>query len=250
MLDGADLIYTYDGSFDGLMCCVFESYFHKEEPFDIRLYDAHINLFECLKRVETDLAKAERVRRGIVAKISYQALKMVQMGYLTDATQKEMLIYRFLRLGFEHGKKTVSMLADDRVHGLYRAVRNLTNESHKFLGFVRFSAYDQVLVSVIEPQNYILPLISEHFCERFSGEKFMIYDKSHQMALIHEAGEATLIDVDELTLPDPSEEEQEFRRLWKQFYDTVAIKERNNPRCRMNHMPKRYWAHLVEVQGE
>jgi hypothetical protein len=35
MLNRADLVYEYDGSFHGLMCCVFESYVYQEIPADI-----------------------------------------------------------------------------------------------------------------------------------------------------------------------------------------------------------------------
>ena len=41
-----------------------------------------------------------------------------------------------------------------------------------------------------------------------------------------------------------------YRLLWKRFYDTIAIRERENPRCRMTHMPKRYWNTMTEFQGE
>jgi hypothetical protein len=30
----------------------------------------------------------------------------------------------------------------------------------------------------------------------------------------------------------------------------VAIEGRENPRCRMTHMPKRYWENMVEMQEE
>lgn len=47
----------------------------------------------------------------------------------------------------------------------------------------------------------------------------------------------------------PDETEASYRILWKRFYDTVAIKERYNPRCRMTNMPKRYWGTMTEFQG-
>ena len=31
-----EVVYEYDGSFDGLMCCIYESYMHKERPVMIR----------------------------------------------------------------------------------------------------------------------------------------------------------------------------------------------------------------------
>lgn len=68
-------------------------------------------------------------------------------------------------------------------------------------------------------------------------------DKTHRMALIYRSQKAELMFVDELTLPEVNSTEVEYRRLWKQFYKTIAIEGRNNPRCRMTLMPKRYWGH-------
>ncbi len=48
----------------------------------------------------------------------------------------------------------------------------------------------------------------------------------------------------------PAESEAAFRALWRRFYDTIAIKERENPRCRMSHMPKRYWGVMTEFQKD
>ena len=48
----------------------------------------------------------------------------------------------------------------------------------------------------------------------------------------------------------PDEKEANYRLLWKRFYDTIAIKERENPKLRQTHMPKRYWNTMTEFQGE
>jgi len=246
MLDGSDLVYAYDGSFEGLMCCVFESYQCKEIPSIIRPPSVQQTLFDTSKRIETDEHKADRVYNSIPMKISSDAQELVKLGFLTCVQHKELLILHFLRLGFKYGGKVMTMLTDDVVCSLQKAVRHLTFESHKFKGFVRFSIYEEVLVAVIEPKNYVLPLLSPHFCDRYNGERFMIYDKTHNMALIYQSQNAELIFVDELTLPEVEDSELEYRRLWKQFYKTIAIKGRNNPRCRMTLMPKRYWSQMPE----
>ena len=241
-----DLVYAYDGSFEGLMCCVFESYEQKEIPSVIQPPDVQQSLFDTSKWIETDEHKAERVLNSIPLKISPQAQELVKLGFLTCTPHKELLIYHFLRLGFKYGGKVMTMLTDDTVCSLQKSVRNLTSESHKFKGFVRFSVYGEVLVAVIEPKNFVLPLLSPHFCDRFRNETFMIYDKTHRMALIYRSQKAELIFVDELTLPEVNSTEVEYRRLWKQFYKTIAIEGRNNPRCRMSLMPKRYWGQMTE----
>ena len=46
------------------------------------------------------------------------------------------------------------------------------------------------------------------------------------------------------------EEERAWRGLWRRFYDTIAIEGRENPRCRMTQMPKRFWGTMTEFQNE
>jgi len=246
MPDRTDLVYAYDGSFEGLMCCVFESYQKKEIPIVIRPPGVQPSLFDTAKWIEAEEHKADRVFNSIPLKISSQAQELVKLGFLTCAPHKELLIYHFLRLGFKHGSKVMTMLTDDTVCSLQKAVRHLTSESNKYKGFVRFSIYDKALVAVIEPKNFVLPLLSMHFCDRFRNETFMIYDKTHSMALIYRSQKAELIFVDELTLPEVDATEVEYRRLWKQFYKTIAIADRDNPRCRRTLMPKRYWGQMTE----
>jgi len=246
MPDRTDLIYAYDGSFEGLMCCVFESYEQKEIPSIIRPPGVQPTLFDTAKWIKADEHKSDRVFNSIPVKISSRAQELVKLGFLTCAPNKELLIYHFLRLGFKFGSKVMTMLTDDTVCSLLKAVQYLTSESHKLKGFVRFSVYGDVLVAVIEPKNFVLPLLSLHFCDRFRNEEFMIYDKTHSMALIYRTQKAELIYVEELTLPEVDGSEIEYRRLWKQFYNTIAIEGRINPRRRMTMMPKRYWGQMTE----
>lgn len=246
MSDRTDIVYAYDGSFEGLMCCIFESYEQKENPSVIRPPDEQQRLFDPAKWIETDENKADRVFNSIPVKISTQAQELVKLGFLTYTPHKELLIYHFLRLGFKYGSKVMTMLTDDTVNALQKAVRHLTSESHKFKGFVRFSVFGEVLVAVIEPKNFVLPLLSPHFCDRYRNEAFMIYDKTHSMALIYRSQKAELMFVDELTLPEADGSEVEYRRLWKQFYKTIGIEARYNPRCRRTLMPKRYWSQMTE----
>lgn len=247
--------YIYDGTFEGLLTCVFESYERKEELADIISAEEPQAVLFCSHVVATSPVKAERVYKSIAQRISPQAQDLIRCGFLTCAPQKELLIYRFLRIGYTVGGKVMQMLTEPSIHQLNKAVHHLKTESHAFMGFVRFSIHENVLVAVIEPKNQVLPLIAEHFCQRFGSDTFLIYDKTHAQALLyrHDAGpeeKAMIVDIDELSLPEADEQEEAYRRLWKQFYDTVAIKERINYRSRLSHMPKRYWAQLTEMQEE
>lgn len=243
-------VYCYDGSFDGLLCCMFESYESNEIPSDVLPEGANLPLLLPVKTIETDAIKAKRVLKSIPQKMGYQALDFVRRAFLTCHKQKEQLILRFLRLGYRYGASVINRLTDETVHALITAVRHLNHEAHLFQGFIRFSEVNGALVAQIEPKNIVLPLIATHFCERYPGEKFLIYDRTHGMALIYQNHEASICDVDAFEQPECSEEEQKFRALWRLFYDTIEIKERRNPRCRMSHMPKRYWNCMTEFARE
>jgi len=246
MLNQSNLIYHYDGSFDGLLCCVFESYDKKEIPLDIILMDAPQTMLFPTKEIKTDSPKANRVLASIPTKMGPQALDFVRHAFLTCYTQKELYILLFLRLGYRYGPSVMGMLTDNIVNTLFKAVKHLNNESHLLKGFVRFSVANNALVAEIEPKNYVLPLLTEHFCQRFPEERFLIYDKTHGMALVYKPYQSAVIPIDALEMPEPDEKEQSFRELWRLFYDTIEVQGRFNPKCRMTHMPKRYWKYMTE----
>ncbi|WP_312643650.1 TIGR03915 family putative DNA repair protein [Hydrogenoanaerobacterium sp.] len=248
MPDGAAIVYLYDGSLDGLMCCVFESYTRRETPIDIVTVDEPQGLLYPTREIITVAAHAQRIYASLSQRICADAEELVRLGFLTCAPDKALLIYRFICLGYRFGGRVMSMLTDDTVCALNNAVKSLLNERHLLTGFIRFSEYSGALVATIEPKNFVLPLLKSHFCSRFAEEHFMIYDAAHGMALTYSPYKANVIPVESLQLPEEDEAELQYRRLWKQYYDTIAIEARYNPKCRMTHMPKRYWAYMTEFQ--
>ena len=242
----SDLVYQYDGSFDGLLCCVFESYDKKEIPIDILSPNASQTLLFPVKKILTDSEKASRVLVSIPPKMGNSALDFVRRAFLTCLSQKELYILLFLRMGYRYGLSVMNMLTDDVVHTLLQAVKHLDKESELLRGFVRFSVFNNALVAEIEPKNYVLPLLLPHFCERYPEERFLIYDKTHGMGLVYQPYQSAVIPIEDLELPEPDEEEQTYRALWRLFYNTIEVQSRHNPECRRSHMPKRYWKYLTE----
>lgn len=247
MPDRTDVVYRYDGSYEGVLCCIFESFLRKETPAEILPETASQTTLFDTRDILTDETRAARVIRGLKARLPAEAVQLVEWGYYIDHPHKESLILSFVKLSMRVGREVLSMLTHDTVRELQRAVGRLSGESHQLKGFTRFSVHDGVMTAVIEPKNFVLPLLAPHFCDRFAGESFLIYDKTHKAALIYSAGKARIIPVDSFEAPPADACEQRYRLLWKTFYDTIAIRERENPRCRMSHMPKRYWRHLTEM---
>jgi probable DNA metabolism protein len=244
------VVYSYDGSFDGLLCCVFESYAKREMPADILPEEGPLPLLLPVKAIPTDSERAKRVLRSIPEKIGRNALDFIRRAYLTCQPKKELRILQFLHLGFLYGPAVMQRLTDEPVHVLRTAVNHLSREANHFMGFVRFSENGGVLTAQIEPKNIVLPLIARHFSARYPGERFCIYDKTHRMVLLHENRAMQICGADAYEPPSPGEEELKFRALWRLFYDTIEIRERRNPRCRMSHMPKRFWRCMTEFAQE
>jgi len=243
-------VYLYDGSRAGFYCCVYESVYAKELPFGIVPEDeAEPTLME-QKYIAPDREKARRVRASIPKKISPRALELVETVFLSCLAQKELAMLRFLLLGYERGRRTADMLGHPDVAVLLNAERHLKSEQNKLTGFVRFSDYDGVLAATIAPKNFILPYLARHFVRRYVNEDFLIFDKTHKAALIYQERKAKIVPMENIIFPAVSEEEEAYRELWKRFYKTIAIEARENPRCRMTLMPKRYWAYMLEVEEE
>jgi len=242
-----DIAYLYDGSFEGFLCCVYESYYQKELPSLIFGQDeAQATLFP-IKEIVTDHIAAKKVENSIGQSISKDALRLVRLCYLSKMENREIVILNFLRMGYKIGWRVTNMLAHDVVHAITKSAQNVEREGCFYKEFLRFSDYNGALVAIIEPKNFVLPIIAAHYCDRFPSERFLICDKSHKYAFIYQDGEKSLIPLEHLELPKVGTEEENYRRLWKQFYNTIAIEGRINPRLRMNHMPKRYWAHMTEL---
>ena len=250
MFDRRDVISSYDGTFEGLMCCVFESFERKEIPESVIVGEPMQISFSEVREIETAAEKAERVTRAIPLKISPFSFDTVRKMFLSCAENKDLLILEFLQKGFRYGKNIEHMLADDTVNAVNKAVFHCTHEAHLLKGFVRFSDYNGYLAAVIEPKNKVIPLLAAHFTDRFRNENFMIYDRTHRMALIYFSHRAEIAENIDFELPAANATEEYYRELWKCFYRTIGIKERYNPRCRMNLMPKRFWSNMTEMQDE
>ena len=244
-----EVIYEYDGSFDGLLCCIFESYTKKELPAAFfRFGELEPSLYE-VRAVPTDAAHARRVYAGF-RRYSPEVGPFLYRAVLTCLAAKELALYRVAAKLYREGAPLLSRLHDDAVLPLRRAVRHLNGELEQYRGFVRFSDIGGVLAGEIEPKNRVLPLLRGHFCARCREETFFLYDRTHREALFYTGGRSAIVPLEEFHMAPPDDAELAYRRLWCCFYDTVAIRERENPKLRMTHMPKRYWAMMTEFQSE
>lgn len=246
-----NLIYRYDGSYQGFLCCVFECFRAKELPVEIHGEEEDQQSLFGYKEIPTRMDLAQRVERSIPKKISPQAQRLVREGFLTCLPDREMALLRFLLMGYKFGPQVTRFTTHPVVHTLEKAVLTLKNEAHHTVEFLRFVDCGEFLAARIAPNNRVLPLVVPCFCDRLPSENFMIYDGTHGMGFLHRAdgnSAGEYFQADQIQLPKPGEEEQRWQNLWKVFYRTIAVEGRENPKLRQAHCPKRYWPLMTELR--
>ena len=214
-----DVVYEYDGTLEGFLCCVYDSYVYKESPVGFSADEGSLSLYE-VRAVVTDAAHGRRVYQGLVRR-SGKAANILQRAFLTCMEDKEMRLYAFVRRVFQEGGGFMQDLSDPVCYPLHKAIRHMNGELEKLRGFVRFSDYNSVLGAVIEPKNRVLPLLRHHFCDRYANETFFIFDRTHREVLLYARGVSRIAPLEHLELAVPDDKELQYRRLWKTFFETV-----------------------------
>lgn len=240
--------YIYDGSFPGLMTVIFEAFYSIQKPDDIiKDEDYQEGLFDKVITIETDLDKSDRVYKAIKEKISLKSLKKIYNCYLSEEKNMGYMIYQYLVLGFKIGNKIDSYLKHDIVDQVFKISNKVSKEKHLLLGLLRFKKVQGGLFyAPFEPDYNIISLIAPHFARRLSQQDWIIHDKKRKIAAIYNKKEWVITEMDEPNSIQYSEEESFYQELWQNFYESIAIKDRKNPRLQRQYMPKRYWKYLVE----
>lgn len=201
------------------------------------------------------MEKTNKVVKAVREKISEEAYGMICNAILSDSMEKGDIIYRFLIIGFSMGAKVVDNLSNDAVLNIFNLNRNVGNETHHLLGFIRFSeSINKILLAKIKPKNDVLRLLAPHFSDRLNTENFVIYDENRKSAILHRSGYQWIYTADmefnEEKMKLITDAEEEYRILWKTFFDTIAIEERKNFKLQRNNLPLRFRSNILEFSGE
>lgn len=248
--------YIYDGTFEGLLTCIWHHYY-TEKAAGIYTADAYqVNMLYGCQEVESDEAKWSRVYDAINNKISDFALRQMYRAYLSCDKDKGIKLLRFAELGFREGPKVTSLHGAKAVYDMEQLTIKVGNEKEKMLQFVRFRVMNcgsdeaigsqAVLYAEIEPDNDVLELIASHFCDRYRKDPFIIRDVGRNKAIAGYDKKWYIMPFYDEDVPTASADEIHYRKLWKTYFDHIAIKERANKRCQQNFVPERYRKHLTE----
>ncbi|MDR0605496.1 MAG: TIGR03915 family putative DNA repair protein [Bacteroidales bacterium] len=252
------LSFTYDGTFEGVLTCVFEAF--DSNQFPQQLLFQEMTLFSTENYcVITDVQKADRVLKGLKKKLSPFAFQMLFTCWLSELKDIDVLLFRYICKSFKSSGSIELNFSDADVLSLSKIYKKVSSEAEKVRQFVRFQkTADKMYFAAIKPRYNVLPLVVNFFQDRFSDQQWVIYDIKRSYALYYDLIKTEVAYFDDLKMnelngklhPDLlAEDEICFQDTWKQYLQAISIKERKNLKLQRQHIPKRFWKYLTEKQG-
>ena len=247
----------YDGTFEGLFTAIFEVYEYKFEPVEIISVENYTteSIFSVQHEVVTDQTKADRVLIKIEKNLGKKGVSQLLRVYLSENLNAERLILAAVSLSLKFPNENIlNNFANADIMDIAKITKSISREVHRMHAFVRFEKLqDEVYFSKVEPDFNVLPLIISHFKNRYTDQKWMIYDLKRHYGIFYDLNETTFF---EPALEQTAqlrktgnilhEEEIQYQKLWQRYFFKTNIPERKNLKLHVQSLPKRYWKYLTE----
>lgn len=249
-------MYVCSDSVTGLFSAIYDAWKTKKKGEELGIVlKGHIDQeFFCeYTEVYESEKKAIAVEQLIKTHMGYDAYWNIYHAILSEDEKKgEAVLGMMLEAKeIENSKKIMHHLLHPNVRKVFELCRKVSNEAHYYKEIVRFRELENgILFSQIEPKNQILTCLGDHFTNRFPLENWMIYDRRHQMFLIHQIDKPWVVvwneEFDEESTLKISAKEMAYENLWKTFFDSIAIKERESYERQRQHLPLKYRTYITE----
>ncbi|EGC75260.1 hypothetical protein HMPREF0490_01150 [Lachnospiraceae bacterium 6_1_37FAA] len=260
-------IYVCEDSLTGIFSGIYEVWKRKMtaeeaglevgDSFERRLFCEYIFC-------KAEERKALAVIRMIQKNLGVDVYEKISYALLSADRRKADMVFRAMLEAKKLSRKDRLMehLGNEAVRAVFEMYRQVANEAHHYKGFVRFwELKNKTLFAKIEPKHAVLPCIAEHFADRFPQENWIIYDKTHEVFLIHEKGKRYYFLQQYMCMKGDSgsaqkiaggfsEEEMDYEALWKEFVQSISVAERENRALQNQNLPLRFRTNLVEFSKE
>jgi len=249
------IIYICENTIHGIFSALYDAW---KESRDLEAGIAlkgqvEHKLFCEYKDVKTDELKVLKMDHFLKKHLGYQAYHDMYHALLSNDSYKAEAVFKVMQAAREvrNSSKIMEHLSNSDVMKVFELSRKVANEAHLFTGFVRFRELENgILFSEIAPNNQILTCISDYFTNRFPLEDWVIYDKTNEIFLVHPKGmDSFLMTGYELDLDfaeKVSQEEEQIVELWKGFFTSISITERESKKRQRGCLPLRYRTHMTE----
>lgn len=242
--------YFFDGTKNGLLTCIFESFYEKRIPDDVTTECVQCGLLDEIVTIKTDSEKAERVYKCLKNCKTKYLVSDFNLTFRSGEKNRFKVLFDYLNTAISNKNIDVSKaFALPEIQAFTDLKNRIYTETHRFKGFLRFMETEKgFYYACYEPDNDITELLVPHFTARLQSP-FIIHDiKRNILALSDGKRYKILNGGDNGVTVFMSESEGIFLDLWQQYYKSINIEERKNLRQMRNYMPERYWKNLSEKQ--
>ena len=247
---------------DGLLTAVFDAFLLKEQPSELLTEGEALPLFcERTYCVVTDGEKAQRVWTGLEKQLPREALRLISVSWLSELQELSTPLFRYVCKVFRQGDVSRNF-ADPDVLAVTNIARRVLHEQLRMKQFIRFQkAKDGTYLAVVRPDHNVLPIVTDHFQDRFNDQPWLIYDARRHYGFYYDGKTVTHVTFeDEAAVPFNlsngkldadvlSSDDQLLQDLWRTYFKAICIRERMNPRKQLKDMPRRYWKYMTEKNG-
>ena len=257
------LVYTIDRTLDGVLSAVFDAYSLHQRPDVLVGKGEPLPMFcEEVHEVVTSDDRAQRVWAGLERHVSKEAMRLMTVSYLSESPELDTPLFHYIYKVFQQpeGARSIERnFSDPDVLTVTNTFRRVMHERLRMMQFVRFQkAKDGTYLGVVSPDQNVLPLVVNHFKDRFGDQPWLIFDAKRRYGFYYDQQEVTRITFqDEEALPFDlengklndevlSEDDKLFQELWRTYFMAICIRERMNPKKLLNDMPRRYWKYMTE----
>ncbi|MBR1631759.1 MAG: TIGR03915 family putative DNA repair protein [Paludibacteraceae bacterium] len=259
------LVYRFDRTLDGLLTAVFDAFARREQPVSLIGEQDVLPMFcDAEHHVLTDEQKAARVWADLEKRLPHEAVRMLAVSYLSELQELDDPLFRYVCKVFRQqvGEPSPERnFADPDVLAVTRIAQRVMHERLRMMQFVRFQkTQDDTYLAVIAPDHNVLPIVIDHFADRFRTQRWLLYDARRRYGYYYDFQSCTRItfDTDAPLAFDPkngrlhadvmSADERLLQDMWQTYFKAVCIRERMNPRKQLADMPRRYRRYMTEVQ--
>lgn len=252
--------YIFDGTYNGFLTCVFEYFEYKDKDVQLQVEDmdaAQTDMFSISKTIITDFTKAKRVQAGLQKHVGKSVAMDFFRVFLSEDPKAWAAAFDIICQIFSGKTNLLQNYGDKQVLYFAQTLKKVSRERHRMKAFIRFSkSSDGMFFAVVEPDFNVLPLIITFFKNRYTDQKWLIYDVKRKYGLLYDKQtvmEVRLTPQEKQALTSDAvitldEKDEHFQKLWKSYYHSTNIEARRNMKLHLQYVPKRYWKYLVEKQ--
>lgn len=260
-------IVLYEPSFEGWLSAVFYVYEHKlqhEPTLQLSSQDDYVpSLIAQVVSVDINEDNAERVLVKLNKLLGRSGMRNILWGFLSEKKDIGTTLFHVIKYAIDYPNRQIMQdLGRLEVLELVQTVKSVARERHRMEAFVRFEhTTDDIYFARVAPDFNVLPLIGEHFRQRYQDQHWAIYDLTRGYGIYYDKSQSTpsrpaelqtITHLDDAVIRNPasihSEDEQRYQKFWQGYFTNVNIKERKNVRLHKQYLPQRYWKYLSEKQ--